>query len=329
MLYVSGRYDISVAKKIIENAAKGNPHFKPHKGAHGACSWFYVSGSAHAGLSGAKIEVHASIAENYYTRDNDLVWQAIRHTKKMHPEWLTPENRNNSTYVDALPRFRAKFDVEAWNWIGSTCAARNKATLLSVPKCKLTMEPGKFLLVPPSVAPYLIVDFDMSKNANVGVFDVGNFFADARSLEAWKNQKSDLSPVVTLWIGPYTTADQTSAEKAMWDIDAGLSGWYGTTRIKRTFTFRTVKFRTDPLNDQGVENRSGAFGVVSLTYTDYRSARNAYKRLLPVANKNPKVHCFAGENWTEEKKLPVALPDGQTLGSAVEKDVLQRSYALD
>ena len=181
------------------------------------------------------------------------------------------------------------------------------------------------------VARHLMVDFGSVHNANVSVYDAARFSVfsvDAynrseRLREAEKNWELDLSRVITLWIGPFRAENQVASKQAMLAVDAELKQWYGPAEIKRVFAFRTITFRTG-LSEEDTDE--GVFDVVSLMYPNYRLARTAYKQLLPIAAKNRKVHCFAGENWPRRKKEPVRLPDGQTLGSDVEEDVLNQRY---
>lgn len=321
MLKVTGRFTFAVAKKLIENAVKGNPHFKPGKGEHGGCSWFHVSGEAHAGIDnqGKDVTVTAYIDENYVKKDMDLVKNQIVAIDKKYPK-----------LIEERPR---EFDLEVWNSIGEVCAARDKATLLYVPRCKLSVRDGYFLLLPAGAADHLKVDFKELDNANVAVFSKENF-----SVQQYENERvgyeqkknEELSRVITLWIGPYKGQEDV-AKKEILRVVRSLRPLYGTTDFRVEFNIRIVNFRSiSKENPWGGGQKSvaeaGHFGIVSLSHPNYREARNAYKKLLPTAKGSGKVHCFQGQNWGDAGKGEVRLPKQEPLKSDTEDQVLARTY---
>jgi hypothetical protein len=156
------------------------------------------------------------------------------------------------------------------------------------------------LLVPPLAARYLVIDYGDLQTAILNVRDNENFlWKNPREVEAQKNR--DLDRVVTLWIGPYETAQETL--NAFVKFNSELMGRrYGEPTVKDEFVFRTVNFRTSLYENKIAQ---GNFQVISLTYPNYRHARSAYKKLLPLAAERQKVHCFAGANWDRKKKDPV------------------------
>jgi hypothetical protein len=315
MLTVTALVTFDVAKKLIENAAKGNPHFKPHKGEHGGCSWFRVSGDAYSGIDliSKNVMVTATIDKRHVISDITLVKDKINEIDGKYRGLITSDGR--------------KFDAEVWNAIGFACAARTMATELYVPHCKLSMKEGKFLVVPPLAAEHVKIDFQkLAEDNNISVFD-----AKAFSVEHYRRERDEhgrdkdfnLSKTITIWIGPFGVDTQ---EETYNEINKKISDRYMTVDVKTEFTVTQVKISSvgtwTPFKMVG-----GKIMVVSLQYFNYRDARNAYKRLLAASEDEEKIHCFQGENWGERKRT--VFSEGKIRAGETKDKVLSERHTLN
>ncbi|MEM5405956.1 hypothetical protein [Paraburkholderia unamae] len=315
-LHVTTKATLIVARKLIENAIKGNPAFKPYKGEHGQASWFLIEGNPHTGVAnqGKDVVIHAEIDEAFVQKDETLVQDQIAET-----------NRNNKGMIDSRPK---EFDLAVWNAIGRICSARTKATNLKVPKCKLSANPGRFLVLPPAVSHALHIDFSRFDSDNLTLFSAEKFSYEAykREREEYESQKdARLDRVLTLWIGPYRGPE----EQAVRHIDpvyTAVKKDVGTPVIEEKFYYRIFNFKKSGWGAQPTEQVDGYYRAVSLTYPNYREAKNAFKRILTNHSQNAKVHCYAGTNWYDSKKHETVSVSGVKYSGAVEADVLGETY---
>lgn len=281
----TGKISHHVAKKIIANYVKGNPHFKPDHGEHGGCSWFLHSGNPHTGVGDNKtIEVSVSMDEMYVEVDDKLLNTIVDLVKQK--------------YGALLQDNRKKFDLIVWDSVGVACSKRSKATLLKVDNKLVSAQgSGYFLVVPQSSAEHLLVDFK-SLQEKLDTSDIKHFasYVDAATKRA--EEKNKLSPAINLRIGDYE-----SDESCYNDLKSIAN------------EFQALKKRDEVLVS-GDEIRSMGPGgwsdmritktkrlEVRLEYHCFREARNAFKRILAFIHLNNmrKVKVLPGEGWSPKQ----------------------------
>lgn len=315
-LRVSTKATLAVARKLIENTIKGNPAFKPYKGEHGKASWFLIEGNPHTGVAnqGKDVTIYAQIDEAFVQKDDTLVEDQIKEI-----------NNSNRGLIRSNPK---EFDLAVWNSIGNICSARTKATNLKVPSCKLSINPGRFLILPPAVSHALRIDFSTFDSDNLTLFSAEKFSYEAykREREEYESQKNaDLDRVLTLWIGPF----RGPAEQAQRDIEPlykAVINDVGSPAIENKFYYRIFNFKKSGWATQPPDQVDGYYRAVSLTYTNYRDARNAFKRILTLHGQKLKVHCFAGTNWHASEKDRTTSVTGVAYKGADEAAVLAATY---
>lgn len=315
-LSVSTKATLAVARKLIENAIKGNPAFKPYKGEHGQASWFLIEGDPHTGVAnqGKDVIIHAKIDEAFVQKDESLVQDQIAEI-----------NSKNRGLINSNPK---EFDLAVWNSIGKICSARTKATNLKVPSCKLSIKPGRFLVLPPAVSHALRIDFSRFDSDNLTLFSAEKFSYEAykREREEYENQKNaNLDRVLTLWIGPYRGPEE-QARKDIEPVYSAVMKDVGSPVIEEKFYYRIFNFKKIGWGVQPPDQVNGYYRAVSLTYPNYREARNAFKRILTNHGQKTKVHCFAGTNWYDSDKDRTVSVAGVEYRGANEAAVLGATY---
>ncbi|WP_027820909.1 hypothetical protein [Paraburkholderia bannensis] len=318
-LRVSTKATLAVARKLIENVVKGNPAFKPYKGEHGNASWFLIDGDPHTGVAnqGKDVIIWAEIDNAFVQTDDSLVEEQISAVRREQPG-----------LIDRAPK---EFDLTVWNKIGAICSARTKATNLKVPSCKLSVNPGRFLVLPPSVSHALTIDFKRLDSDNLALFSAENFSYETykEEREKYESNKNNMDKVITVWIGPFR-GPEDRARRDIRPIYEKVKKDIGNPKIKisfhfRIFTFTRIGWVMDP-NAPKTEQVDGHYCAVSLTYMNYRDAKNAFRKILINHDGNQKIHCFAGSDWHQEGKDRATSVTGKAYSGAVEDTVFNATY---
>jgi hypothetical protein len=265
----------TVARKLISNFVKGNPHFKPWLGEHGKCSWFLVSGDPYAGVDPSKnILLKATIDDAYTKKDHNLVENELKRAQD-DPTLTGYEKR--------------EFHLEVWNRIGKVCEVRGFATVLYVPQCELSMQgSGYFLVLPSSMRQHLHVDFSCLEDQNINYQEI---LASEQEREDRKNE--NIAPTLTIWVGPCRT--KTDCEKLL----TGVEHSFGDVIRIQAEEVGKVKLK---IGWGETREENVVYLVVTLKYRNYRESRTALRNILVDIHPKRGIVCVAGNDWDEKTR---------------------------